>query len=225
MHVLKGIMAYDKLILTDFETTGLDPKRHEIIEIGAILCDTKTLEIHWEYEQKLKPVCLHTAQPEALAVNGYTPELWKDAKAFVPGFLEFLAKLDHTMIFTGQNVWFDVGFYQQALETIRNIRFGDITVDPLDPTPYGYSYHRLDIASMAWPFQTDPVYRMRQLSELFGVPGEAKPHRAINGVRNEYRLLKQIRERGLHVSLPDLTCDTCRPTIKGHAYDCPNAQV
>lgn len=189
-------MAYDKLLLADFETTGLDPKKNEIIEIGAILCDAKTLDIYWEYEIKLKPVALHTAHPKALEVNGYTPELWKDARAFVPGFIEFLAKLDHTMIMTGQNVWFDVGFYLQALETVRNIRFGDMNIDPLDPTPYGYSYHRLDIASMAWPLQEDPVYRMSKLSEAFGVPAEASPHRAINGVRNEYALLKEIKGRG-----------------------------
>ena len=51
-------MAYDKLVLIDFETTGLDEKKHEIIEIGAILCDAVSLDIYWEYERKLKPVCV-----------------------------------------------------------------------------------------------------------------------------------------------------------------------
>ena len=186
-------MAYDKLVLIDFETTGLDPQKHEIIEIGALLCDPKTLDICWEYESKLKPVMIDQAQPEALAVNGYTPELWKDAQAFIPGFTDFLAKLDHTMFFTGQNVWFDVGFYQHAL---TRLRMYDDLIDPLDPTPHGYSYHRLDIASMAWPFQKDPVYRMSKLSAVFGVVPEHSTHRAINGVRNEYALLKKIQERG-----------------------------
>jgi len=189
-------MAYDKLVLIDFETTGLDEKKHEIIEIGALLCDAVSLDIYWEYERKLKPVNICCAQPEALAVNGYTEEAWAGAAGFRRGMMDFLCKLDHTMIFTGQNVWFDVRFYLSALEQLRYFEPEGTLIDPLDPTPHGYSYHQLDIASMAWPLQKEPVYRMSRLGPAFGIEPEPMPHRAINGVRTEYALLKEIRRRG-----------------------------
>jgi DNA polymerase III alpha subunit (gram-positive type) len=185
-------MAYDKLIITDFETTGLDPQQHEIIEIGAICVNAVSLDTLWEYNRFLLPSRIETAQPKALEINGYHEDVWRAGGAlnFYDGMLEFCTRLDHTMIFIGQNVWFDVGFYLAGID-----RLG--WKDVLDPTPHGYSYHRLDIASMAWPFQKEPVYRMTQLSETFGVEPEPKPHRAINGVRNELNLLREIRRRGL----------------------------
>jgi DNA polymerase-3 subunit epsilon len=183
-------MAYDKLLITDCETTGLDPVKDEIIEIGAILVTHESLETLWEFDLKLAPEHIKTAHPMALQVNGYTPELWADAVPFVPGFNSFLARLDTSMIFTGQNVWFDVGFYLEGLKKV-----GRKGTDPLDPTPE-YSYHRLDIASMAWPFVNPPVYRMSKIAPAFGIEGEVSPHRAINGARKELEILKEIRRRG-----------------------------
>ena len=52
---MKIVSTYDKLIITDFETTGLLANVHEIIEIGAICCDAESLEILWEFETKIKP--------------------------------------------------------------------------------------------------------------------------------------------------------------------------
>jgi len=183
-------MAYDKLIITDFETTGLDCKINEIIEIGAICVDHATLETLWEHEQKLIPTNLATAHPKALEVNGYNAVDWKDAVSFEIGFAEYRDKLDHTMIFTKTNVWFDLQFY---LEGLRKMSL----VDTLDPTPYGYSYHRLDVASMAFPFFTPPVYRMREISPLLGLAPESSPHRAIDGARNALANLRVLRRMGL----------------------------
>src|SRR4051812_2420857 len=111
-------MAYDKLLLTDFETTGLNPEIHEIIEIGAILVDAKSLEVYWEHEEKSKPYCIECAEPKALEVNGYSEELWKEADSFDRVFPRFLNRLDHSMIFTGQNVWFDLQFYLEGLTKV-----------------------------------------------------------------------------------------------------------
>jgi hypothetical protein len=47
--------SYNKLIITNFEMTGIYANVHEIIEIGAICCDAKSLEILWEFETKIKP--------------------------------------------------------------------------------------------------------------------------------------------------------------------------
>lgn len=184
-------MAYEKLLLLDFETTGLDPIRHEIIEIGAILCDAQSLDIVWEYEQRLLPTHIETAQPEALKINGYDPELWDDAISFAIGFDDFLNRLDNKMVMVGQNVWFDLGFYLEGLN--KRGRRGQ---DPLD-------YHRLDLASMVFPFLSGiPELSLKKTAPLFGVKPEPEIHRAINGSRTALELLKELRRRGSMVNIP-----------------------
>ncbi len=46
----------------DLETTGLDPSRHDIIEIGIVRVDARTLEVLDEYEVLVAPERLGEAQ-------------------------------------------------------------------------------------------------------------------------------------------------------------------
>ena len=186
---MKIVSTYDKLIITQFETTGLLSNVHEIIEIGAICCDSESLEILWEFETKVKPRNITVAQTEMLSVNGYNEAELANAPFLQEGFGAYYFRLDHTMIFTAQNVLFYYDFYRATI-TYQRLR------DRLDPTPYGYNYHRLDIASMAYPFLNPPVYRISQIAPAFGVEPEPIPHRAIHRARKEYQLLKEIMHRG-----------------------------
>lgn len=54
----------------DLETTGLDPDRHHIWEIGLIIHDHQWNDRNGEYWWQMKPN-LSTAEPRALQVNGY----------------------------------------------------------------------------------------------------------------------------------------------------------
>jgi hypothetical protein len=130
---------------------------------------------------------LSAAEPEALAAIGYNE--WANAPFLFEGFGAYYFKLDHTMIFTAQNVVFYHDFYRA---TIRYQRLRD----RLDPTLYGYHYRRLEIASMACPFLNHMVYHTSELASVFGVEPEPIPHRAINGAHKEYQLLKEIMRRG-----------------------------
>ena len=63
-----------KYIVIDTETTGLDPKRHELLSLGAIvMIDGIVTE---RIEVKIKPRNIDQADQEALRVNGYTPYRW-----------------------------------------------------------------------------------------------------------------------------------------------------
>lgn len=106
------------MILTvfDTETTGLNPDRHEIIEVGllSVLFD-RSGEYHIlkEYESKVKPENIYTASPKALEINGYTEAAWKDAKSFQKVIEEIKPIVEGSDIFLGQNLIFDMRFVDE----------------------------------------------------------------------------------------------------------------
>ena len=64
------------IVFVDLETTGLDPSRHDIIEIGIVRVDARTLEVLDEHEALVAPERLGEAQLDALAINGFTTAAW-----------------------------------------------------------------------------------------------------------------------------------------------------
>lgn len=98
------------LIVLDLETTGLDPAKHEIIDIAAVRfsCDGRYVSM---LTTKLRPEHIDTADPEALAVNGYAPEKWYAANRLVDAsdrIRDYLSSPD--TIIVGHNVWLDAAF-------------------------------------------------------------------------------------------------------------------
>lgn len=65
------------LVFVDIETTGLDPDRHEIIEVAALRVDGATLQVKGlRYHARVLPERPETIDPEATALNGYCPVEW-----------------------------------------------------------------------------------------------------------------------------------------------------
>lgn len=62
------MFKYD-LLLIDIETTGLDVKKHEIIQLAAVLLDRKTLKEKKSFNSYIKPEKWRSRDPVAMAVN------------------------------------------------------------------------------------------------------------------------------------------------------------
>jgi DNA polymerase-3 subunit epsilon len=77
------------LLFLDVETSGLDPERHEIIQVAAVVVDRAFKEHAWlEYKLPFDEVA---AEQEALDMNHYDPEVWAK-KAVDP--LKFMGHLE-----------------------------------------------------------------------------------------------------------------------------------
>ena len=166
------------IIITDVETTGLEPGFHEIIDIGSIMVDHDLNEIA-RIDVKLKPDHIYNAHPEALAVNGYTPEAWVHA---VPQ--SYAAHLFQSFSATGilcaWNITFEYGFLTDLFAKTG--------------VPNLMDYHRIDIPSIAWmALPCLKKFSMDAVSEYLGIPPEQKPHTGIRGAEQELAVLRALQ--------------------------------
>ncbi len=113
-------MKNQNLAFIDIETTGLLLNKHEIIEIGCVLVSQsssgspkfKKLE---EFEIKVKPEDIKSADPVALKINGYNEADWKDSVTLKEAMETLSQKTDRAMM-VGHNVSFDWAFLEKAFE-------------------------------------------------------------------------------------------------------------
>lgn len=156
-----------EIAFVDLETSGLKPWEHEIIEIGAVRVDGRTLEIKSQMSVKVKPK--GPVDPKAAIVNGYTPEKWKDAIALDHG-LKLLFPLIENARWAGSNPSFDRQFVQQGCKK-TNLEFPRLS-----------SFRMIDTNAMIEPWIFHgiiPNAGLDELIKLFGLPPRGE-HSAIS---------------------------------------------
>ena len=99
------------ITVMDTETTGLDRKKHEIIEIALIsyvVSEDGDRYVVKKFNSKVKPRHIETASARALEINHYNKEDWKDAldiSEILPEIQEMIIRSD---VMIGQNLIFDL---------------------------------------------------------------------------------------------------------------------
>ena len=168
------------LAITDVETTGLDVRHHEIIEIGLVLVDQETFEIKDTLDIKVAPTHLETADPKSSLVVGFRPDHWSEAISLKEAMEQYSAKTEGA-VFASWNITFDWQFIEEAFRTTG--------------VHDGMDYHRIDIPSIAWlKFRDKGLERIRlsEIGKLLGIEPEPSPHHAINGTMKAYEVLKKL---------------------------------
>lgn len=160
-------------IAIDLETTGLDPKRERVIEIGAVRVEegtvTKELSILLNPRMELRK--------EISELTGITEEMLADAPELslvIDQVLEFCGDLP----LLGHHVIFDYSFLKRAAVNA------------------GYSFERRGIDTLKLSRRFMPEEEKKNLSAAcayFGVSQETA-HRALGDARSAHRLYQKIRE-------------------------------
>ncbi len=171
------------IAITDIEFTGLNPDKHEIIEIGLLLVRQGDLKIIDEWQTRVKPDNIEGADPESLYIAGYDEEEWKDALTLKDAIEQYAEKVEDAMLLS-HPLTMDWSFLEHAFRKtgIKN---------PMH-------YYQLDLSSMAWVLLNEeealPKTTLIQLAKYFDIHPEPTPHRAINGARMAYEILKRLLE-------------------------------
>lgn len=168
------------IAITDVETTGLDPQRHEIVEIGLVLIDQETGEVIDTLDIKVKPEHLETADETALKINGYNEPDWQNAVTLLEA-ISLYGEKTQDAIFCSHNVTFDWSFILEAFKKAG-------LKSPLD-------YHRLDLFTLIWSKSQGlkiENFNLSKVAQILGLPEESLPHRAINGARTAHEIFKRI---------------------------------
>jgi DNA polymerase III epsilon subunit-like protein len=174
-------MKKHRLAFFDLETTGLDPARHEIIEMGLVLTDAnhKVLD---EWEVKVKPLHLERAEPEALRINRYNPADWLFALDLKPALEVLMEKAADATLIT-HNITFDWSFLQAGLATagVKN----------------RLHFHRLDLMSIAYAklYKEPRVERfsLAALADFFKITNE-RAHTALADTQTAYQLFLRLMQ-------------------------------
>lgn len=173
------------LCFVDVETTGLDPVRHELIELAAVRVDRHTLEPLDHVSVKVRPERLADADPRALEVNGYSDDAWRDAVSLGAGLRRVAPLLEGALV-AGHNVGFDWAFLA------RGFIVAGTPIPEVD-------YHRLDTASLAWPLfasaETDSL-SLDAVCKALGLH-RPTPHRALADAMASLEVARKLRDRAL----------------------------
>lgn len=175
-------MKGKKLAFVDIETTGVNPYKHEIIEVGCLIAkqnDDGTFSSIEEFEVKVTPEHIETAEQEALRINGYHEADWLFAHTQKEA-LRLLSEKCEGAVMVAQNVSFDYAFLAVA--------FGKYDV----PDPFYYA--KLDTIPLAYlKFKNDelPNFYLKTLCDKFGIKNE-KAHTALADVRVTFEIFKRL---------------------------------
>jgi len=168
------------LVFVDVETTGLSPDIHEVIEIACLVASGRDFKELNCYEAKIKPQHLERAQAEALRINGYSPEKWKEVVSGEEAFLK-VANIAPNGVLAGWNVSFDWEFLEHNFDRLKIIP--------------KFDYHKIDLPSMVYPelFKMGNItsLSLRAVAPLFEIK-LGSIHSAMEDVRATYEIFKKV---------------------------------
>lgn len=175
------------LAFLDVETTGLNPQKHEVIQIGIVLAKQiqregnlgPLIEKIEEIEIKIKPERIEDAEEEALRINGYNEADWMFAPD-LKNAMEFISKKLEGTVQVSHNLTFDAAFLEKCFE-----RAG------IENTMARYKLDTISIAFARLYNRPDVKYSLRYLCELFQIKND-NAHTALADARALYNVYKKM---------------------------------
>lgn len=142
------MINYNAIVVFDFETTGLNPKKDEIIEVAAIRYEKDSTNNFSEVSRVSSLIKVRLPLPDIIVkITNITDEMiTRDGKSFTLVLNQLLDLIEDDALLVGYNVNFDLGFLIESIKR-EGILF-DIKNDILDVMAVYKDYyqypHKLD---------------------------------------------------------------------------------
>jgi DNA polymerase III epsilon subunit-like protein len=157
------------LMFFDVETGGLDPDRHDIIDIACVRTDPTGKTVLDEYSSRIIPV--RPVDAAAARVNGYTAEKWAAGAVPLNTAMVHVLKVARDCLFTAHNVSFDWSFLEAAMKECQQ--------------RWPSTYHKIDTVALAMPMLRAGLVenvKLTTLTKFFGIE-HTDAHSALSDAR------------------------------------------
>ena len=167
------------ILFLDFEMTGLDVSRHEIIEIAALVVRQPEFKAVKSYYTKVHPVHIKTAEPDSLEILGYRPQDWTDAIPLHRALVELSALAPNCMLagWGGQNEW---DFLTAALQR--------------ENLPFFYDHHLIEVWTLAYTrlYGEDDIdfFNLPKVAKKLGI--HLEKHKPDSDIRATFQIFKKL---------------------------------
>ncbi len=176
------------ILIVDIEATGVDFNKHELIELGAVLLDKKTLKQKKSFQSFIKPKRWKDRDPEAMAVNNIS---W-DALKKAPSLKSVLQKFESTF---GTDVI--IAPYGTILDTaLLRVSYRESKM------AYTFDYHVYDIWPLAYTYMAKnnlltnaerfSGFSLEDIAKHFKIPTPQDRHTALSDCRLEAAVLRKL---------------------------------
>jgi DNA polymerase III epsilon subunit-like protein len=182
-----------KILYLDTETTGLDPKKNDIIQIGGIY--EKDGIVIEEFDIKMQPLSYDNIEPKALETNGFTIEQIRTFPTQKEGYDAFVKKIQgyegkDKFSLVGQNCRYDIDMTIELFN--KNGRKG-LFFGLIDLTHY-FDVMSICKALKHMGYIDVPKCNLEELAKYFGVVNN-KAHDALEDVRVTKAIYTIIKDR------------------------------
>ena len=202
------MISKNTIVVFDFETGSVDPSRCELLQIGAVALDPRSLQEVDHYEALVRPVDPSNVEDEALAVNRLDPKkfmaaperaaVWADWGRWIKQFNR-PGGVEGRPIAAGKNIH---GFDWPIVVRLCGVH------GPLDKNGTPGFFHprrRCDLEELLWQwFESDPdmmpKLSMDCVRDTFGLSKEGA-HSALVDARQTAQMI--ARFLGLHRRLKE----------------------
>lgn len=182
--------GYPSLAFLDTETTGTWPGKHELLEVGVVICDAEPpYGITSSFAIKIKPERIEDAEPMALEVNRYDEAEWADALSEAVAMEEFVYKMRDTSIWCW-NVGFDRAFLEPAMNRAGH---------SLETSGIDFTWYDVKLLFMQWAKlvgreeEFAPRYGLNRARRVFHIEND-DAHRALPDALATYRMFVRLQD-------------------------------
>lgn len=176
------------LLLIDIESTGVDTSKHELIELGAILLDKKTLKEKRSFESFVKPTRWKDRDPEAMAVNQISYEQLKNAASLKTVITKFEKTFGNKVTLANYGTILDTAILRKSYKQIGSLYPFDYHVFDMWPLCYTFMAKRRKLANR----KKFAGFSLEDLADTLRVKIPSNRHTALADCRLEAEILRKL---------------------------------